>query len=111
VIERVTLISGYAPGTVDPEALARGIADATGGAKVTTWLRADDGGAGLPPSSVLPAGVEDIVPQVAAALEGVAAQHVLVLAGPGTRLEVTPLVAARGSAVPGGTAPGRVLRP
>lgn len=94
VIERVTLISGYAPGTVDPEALARGIADATGGAKVTTWLRADDGGAGLPPSSVLPAGVEDIVPQVAAALDGVAAQHVLVLAGPGTRLEVTPLVAA-----------------
>ncbi|MGO4237249.1 DUF5671 domain-containing protein [Pseudarthrobacter sp. YAF2] len=91
VIERVTLISGYAPGTVDPEALARGIADATGGAKVTTWLRADDGGPGLPPSTTVPPSVEELTGQAVTALDGVTARHVLVLAGPGGRMEVIPL--------------------
>ncbi|MGN7150871.1 DUF5671 domain-containing protein [Arthrobacter sp. SAFR-179] len=111
VIDQVTLISGYAPGAVDPDALARGIADATGGARVSTWLRADDDGAGLPPSSVLPPGVEEVIRQVATALEGVTARHVLVIAGPGTRLETLPLIAPEGVAVPGHTVPGRVLRP
>ena len=100
VIERVTLVSGYAPDALDPEALARRLADATGGAKVATWLRADDGGAGLPSSPVLPAGVDEIIRQVVATLEGITAQHVLVLAGPGTRMAVIPLVPA-GTAVPG----------
>ena len=99
VIERVTLVSGYAPDALDPEALARRLADATGGAKVATWLRADDGGAGLPSSPVLPAGVDEIIRQVVATLEGITAQHVLVLAGPGTRMAVIPLVPA-GTAVP-----------
>jgi len=109
VIERVTLVSGYRPDAVDPEALARGIADATG-AKVTTWLRADDGGAGLPPSSDLSPVAGDVIRQVAAALQATAGQQVLVIAGPGTRLEVVPLIPP-GAAVPAGPAPGRVLRP
>lgn len=91
VIERVTLISGYAPGAVDSEALARGIADATGGAKVTTWLRADDGGPGLPPSTTVPPSVEELTGQAVTELDGVTARHVLVLAGPGGRMEVIPL--------------------
>ena len=111
VIERITLVSGYAAGAVNPEAFARGITEATGGAKVTTWLRADDGGPGLPPSSAPLPGVAEAVAQVAAALEGVAAQYVLVLAGPGSRLEVIPLSAAGSAAVSGSAAPGRVLRP
>lgn len=110
VIDQVTLISGYAPGAVDPDALARGIADATGGARVSTWLRADDDGAGLPPSSVLPPGVEEVIRQVATALEGVTARHVLVIAGPGTRLETLPLIAPEGVVVRG-AARGRALRP
>ena len=111
VIERITLVSGYAAGAVNPEAFALGITEATGGAKVTTWLRADDGGPGLPPSSAPLPGVAEAVAQVAAALEGVAAQYVLVLAGPGSRLEVIPLSAAGSAAVSGSAAPGRVLRP
>ncbi|WP_457946604.1 DUF5671 domain-containing protein [Pseudarthrobacter sp. alpha12b] len=110
MIERITLVSGHPPGSVDPEALGRRIADATG-AKVTTWLRADDGGAGLPPSSVPPPGVEEATREVAAALEGVTAQHVLVVAGPAARIEVIPLAATGGAPVLGGPAPGRALRP
>jgi hypothetical protein len=102
VIERVTLVSGYPATAVDPETLARGIADATG-AKVTTWLRADDGGAGLPPSSELQPGVGDVIRQVDAALEDIGAQQVLVVAGPGTRLEVVPLMAP-GASIPHGSA-------
>jgi len=55
-------------------------------------------------------GVAEAVAQVAAALEGVAAQYVLVLAGPGSPVEVIPLAAA-GAGVTGGPTPGRVLRP
>ncbi|MGN6440642.1 MAG: DUF5671 domain-containing protein [Arthrobacter sp.] len=109
VIERVTLVSGYRPDALDPEALARGIADATG-AKVTTWLRADDGAAGLPPSSELSPVAGDVLRQVVAALQATAGQQVLVIAGPGTRLEVVPLMTP-GATVPTGPAPGRVLRP
>lgn len=110
VIERVTLVSGYPPAVVDAEAVARGIADATG-AKVTTWLRADDGGAGLPSSSVPSPVVADVMRQIAVALEATAAQQVLVIAGPGARLEVIPVAAAGGAAVAGGPAAGRALRP
>ncbi|HKU03238.1 MAG TPA: DUF5671 domain-containing protein [Arthrobacter sp.] len=110
-LERVTLVSGYPPGAVDPVALARGIADATGGAKVTTWLMADDGGAGVPPSTVLAPGAEEALRLVAAALEGVTAQHVLVVAGPDDRLEVIPLAAAGGAPVFDSPEAGRVLRP
>ncbi len=94
-IDQVTLVSGYPPGTVEVRALARGIADATGGAKVTAWLRMDDGGTGLPPSSVPAPGSpaaqpDEIIRQVAAALEDVAALHVLVMVGPDS-LDVVPL--------------------
>ncbi|MFP5311869.1 MAG: DUF5671 domain-containing protein [Actinomycetes bacterium] len=101
-IERVTLVSGHRPGAVDPRALAGSIAEATG-ARVTTWLRADDGGTGLPPSSASMPGAGEVVQQVVTALEGVTAREVLVITGPGDRLEVVPLVAVGG----GGTAPGR----
>ncbi|WP_308932118.1 DUF5671 domain-containing protein [Arthrobacter sp. SLBN-112] len=91
VIEHITLVSGYSAAAVDPDALARGIADAGRGAKVTTWLRADDGGPGLPPSTTAPPSVEELTAQAATALDGVAARHVLVLAGPGGRMEIIPL--------------------
>jgi hypothetical protein len=94
VIEHITLVSGYPPGTVDPGALARGIAAAAGGAKVTTWLRADDGGPGPTPSSDLPPSVEELTAEAAAVLGSVAARHVLVLAGPGGRIEIIPLAGA-----------------
>ncbi|WP_364402338.1 DUF5671 domain-containing protein [Pseudarthrobacter sp. LMD1-1-1.1] len=116
VVERVTLVSGYPAGSVDPEALARGIADGTG-AKVTTWLRADDGGPGLPPSTEPSPAADDLIRQVTAALEGATTQQILVVAGPGNRLEVIPLVGVGGATVLdgpaalGGHAPGRVLRP
>ena len=97
------MVSGYAPDALDAESLARGLADATGGANVTTWLRANDGGAGLPPSSNLSAGVDEIIRAVAAALEGVTAQHVLVIAGPDTRISVIPLVPAATAAAGTGT--------
>ena len=95
-IEHITLVTGLA----DAEALAAGIADATGGAKVTIWLRADDVGSGAPPSSAASGGtastaVDNAVQQVAAVLDGVTAQQVLVVHGPGARLEVIPLRAAK----------------
>jgi hypothetical protein len=101
-IAGITLVSGYPPATVDPEALAAGISAAAGGAKVTAWLRTDDGGTGLPPSSAPPE-AGDVIRQVAGALqaasaegagpEGSAARHVLVMVGPAGRVEVVPLEA------------------
>ena len=101
-IEQVTLVTGNQP---DSDALAKGIAEATGGARVTIWLRADDGGAALPAhdggsggtasaSAAAATSADEAVQQVAKALDGVAAQHVLVVLGPGTRLEVIPLADA-----------------
>jgi hypothetical protein len=96
-IEQVTLVIGQQQ---DPDALSQGLAEATGGARVTVWLRADDGGPTLPAQGAGSAGAasaaaatsaEEAVRQVAAALDGVAAPHVLVVLGPGTRLEVIPL--------------------
>ena len=111
VIEHITLVSGYPAAAVDPEALARGIAAAARGAKVTTWLRADDGGPAPTPSSALPPSTEELTAQAAAALDGVPARHVLVLAGPAGRMEIIPLAGPGGAMVAGGTVPGRALRP
>lgn len=52
-IEAVTLVTAH---QADAEALARGIAEATGGARVTLWLRADDGGSALPEAGPASAG-------------------------------------------------------
>ncbi|WP_285242760.1 DUF5671 domain-containing protein [Pseudarthrobacter sp. fls2-241-R2A-127] len=111
VIEHITLVSGYPAAAVDPEALARGIAAAARGAKVTTWLRADDGGPGPTPSSALPPSLEELTVEAAAVLDSVAARHVLVLAGPAGRMEIIPLAGPGGAMVAGGTVPGRALRP
>ncbi|ACL41275.1 conserved hypothetical protein [Pseudarthrobacter chlorophenolicus A6] len=96
VADQVTLVSGYPSGTLDVRPLARGISDATGGAKVTAWLRADDGGAELPPSADPAPGSpaappDDLIQQVTAALADVTAPHILVIVGPGNRLHVVPL--------------------
>ncbi|HKH09462.1 MAG TPA: DUF5671 domain-containing protein [Agromyces sp.] len=63
----------------DPTALQRVIADATG-APVTVWRRSEDETPTGPDAAVL-----------AAALDGVTGKRVLVLAGPGDRVEVVPL--------------------
>ncbi|MBA4103920.1 MAG: hypothetical protein C0488_17080, partial [Arthrobacter sp.] len=119
-IEQLTLVMGQHP---DPDALARGIADATGAARVTVWVRADDGGPVLPaagadsvgaassavsPASdtsaggaasqaadAAPAAGDAVAVQVAKAVENVTAPHVLVILGPGSRLEVIPLGSLR----------------
>jgi hypothetical protein len=84
-IDHVTLVAGSGA-----EAIAQGIAEATGGAKVTVWLRTDDGGAAQVEPSASPAAGES-AGQVARALEGITARHVLVLVGPGARVDVIPL--------------------
>lgn len=84
-VDRVTLVTGS-----DPEALAQGIAEVTGGAKVTVWLRTDDGAATQPAAGTFPAPGES-VGQIAKALEGITARHVLVVLGPGARLDVIPV--------------------
>ncbi|MFJ6314302.1 DUF5671 domain-containing protein [Pseudarthrobacter oxydans] len=119
-IEQLTLVMGQHP---DLDALARGIADATGAARVTVWVRADDGGPVLPaagadsvgaassavsPASdtsaggaasqaadAAPAAGDAVAVQVAKAVENVTAPHVLVILGPGSRLEVIPLGSLR----------------
>ncbi|MFP5368695.1 MAG: hypothetical protein ACLGIS_18035, partial [Actinomycetes bacterium] len=68
----------------------------TGGVRVTLWLRADDGGPALPAPGASSAGAAsqaaaETVSQVATALDGVTARHVLVLRGQDNRLEVIPL--------------------
>ncbi|MFE5670608.1 DUF5671 domain-containing protein [Agromyces sp. NPDC056523] len=73
-ISRVVLVAAG-----DTDALERGVAEATG-ASVTVWHRALDE----------PAAVPDVATLVAA-LEGVSARRVLLIAGPGERIEVVPL--------------------
>lgn len=115
-VDAVTVVT--AP-QADAEALAAGIAEATGGARVTLWLRTDDGGSALPASGPASGGAGtgagtaagdiaagdsaaaetsppsgDVIPRIAAALEGVASRHVLVILGPAARLEVIPLANA-----------------
>lgn len=63
----------------DPEALERAIGEATG-ASVTVWQRALGEPGAVPDAAA-----------VVAALDGVAGKRVLVLAGPGERVEVVPL--------------------
>lgn len=94
-VERITLVTGFPAGPAvpdAPDALARAIAEATGGARVTVWLTEPDGGAppgvpGAPPASGLDAA------RVADALADVTVEHALVILGPGHRLEVIPLAA------------------
>ena len=88
-IDHITLVAGSGS-----EAIAQGIAEVTGGAKVTVWLRADDGAAAPPERLASPASGASAV-QVAKALEGITARHVLVVLGPGARVEVIPVEAAR----------------
>ncbi|MGR0218509.1 DUF5671 domain-containing protein [Agromyces sp. ZXT2-6] len=78
-ISRVVLVAADAA----PE-LVRAIESATG-ASVTVWRREAVGG---PPA--MPGSVPDAA-ALAAAFDGVTARRVLVLAGPGDRLEVVPL--------------------
>lgn len=70
----------------DPEPLARVAAEVTG-ASVTVWKKAD---AAAPPDAT--EGAADELPeQLARALDGVEADRVLVVTGPGSRVEVIPL--------------------
>lgn len=118
VIERLTLVCPRPATIAESEALVRGVAEAVGGAKVTAWWRADDGGttpvvpspgtvaptaapAGSAPVVPSPAaapaasaGAADVVRRVAAAVDGApldGARHVLVVLGPGAGAEVIPL--------------------
>ncbi|WP_427174886.1 DUF5671 domain-containing protein [Arthrobacter sp. 92] len=72
----------------DPAPLSRAIEEVTG-AKVIAWRRADSG---LPAGEAAPAAAE-LTEQLARALEGLAAERVLVITGPGSHLEVIPLAA------------------
>jgi hypothetical protein len=85
-IDHVTLVAGSGS-----EVLAQGIVEVTGGAKVTVWLRADDGGGDASPEPVTSPASEESAGQVAKALEGITARHVLVVLGPGARVDVIPV--------------------
>jgi len=84
----------------DPEPLVRVAAEVTG-ASVTVWRRADVGTSGAVPPTAVPPGAApagsaegttgDLPERLARALEGVAADRVLVVTGPGSRLDVIPL--------------------
>lgn len=84
-IDQVTLVAGSGA-----ESLAQSIAEVTGGAKVTVWLRADDGGAAPPERVASPASGESMG-RVAKAMEGITARHVLVVLGPDARVDVIPV--------------------
>ncbi len=75
-ISRVFLVTG-----ADPEPQSQAIEAATG-ASVTVWPRADTGEAPVPAPDAA---------QLAAALDGVAGKRVLVVTGPGDRIDVIPL--------------------
>ncbi|MBT2594843.1 hypothetical protein J7I92_06025 [Arthrobacter sp. ISL-72] len=79
----------------DPEPLVRVAAEVTGAA-VTVWRRADVGtsGAALPAGELAEALPGEIADRLARALEGITADRVLVVAGPGTGIEVIPLATA-----------------
>ncbi|TFD77376.1 hypothetical protein E3T48_09025 [Cryobacterium fucosi] len=78
-IARVTLVTG-----ADPEPLTRAVADATGAA-VTVWRRS----VGAEPAGTDPAG--PTAQQLVDALHGVTGKRVLVVTGPGSRIDVIPL--------------------
>ena len=91
-IDRVTLVTTNAPESPDPDSLAQGIAKVTGGAKVDIWLRAD-GDPGAPATASGPSASEETILHVEKALDGITAQHVLVVLGPESQMDVVPLVA------------------
>ena len=72
-IGRVLLVTG-----ADPDPLVRAVREASGAA-VSVWMRTE-------PATVAPS-----ADRVAAALEGVSGARVLIVTGPGDRLEVIPL--------------------
>jgi hypothetical protein len=84
----------------DPEPLVRVAAEVTG-ASVTVWRKADAGtsgaatpGAGTSVTATAAegaAGEGDLPERLAEALDGVAADRVLIVIGPGSRLDVIPL--------------------
>lgn len=80
-IGHVILVTGS-----DPVPLSRVITEASG-AKITVWKRADAGGTGSGEPNQPDPG------QLAQALEGVSAERVLVVIGPGARIDVVPLAA------------------
>ena len=79
----------------DPEPLVRVAAEVTG-ASVTVWRRADVGtsGAALPAGELTEVLPGDVADRLARALEGITADRVLVVAGPGKGIEVIPLATA-----------------
>jgi formylmethanofuran:tetrahydromethanopterin formyltransferase len=82
----------------DPEPLVRVAAEVTG-ASVTVWRKADAGPSDATPSDATPSdamegGADELPDQLARALDGVAADRVLVVTGPGSRVEVIPLASA-----------------
>jgi hypothetical protein len=85
-IDQVTLVAGSGS-----EAIAQGIAEVTGGAEVTVWLRTDDGDGRVPRERATSSASTESMGQVARALEGITARHVLVVLGPGARVEVIPV--------------------
>jgi hypothetical protein len=78
----------------DPDAMARAAAEATG-ASVTVWRKAD-GGAPDDTEGAAPAdgAADELADLLARALDGVSADRVLVVMGPGSRVEVIPLASA-----------------
>jgi len=72
----------------DPEPLVRVAAEVTG-ASVTVWRRADAG-----TSDASEGAASELPDRLARALEGITADRVLVVAGPGSRVEVIPLGSA-----------------
>lgn len=86
-IDQVTLVTGS-----HSERLSQAITEATG-AKVTVWRRAD-GGAETPPGTNAIPGAVELVERVTTALDGVTTKVVLLVVGPGTRIDVIPLETA-----------------
>lgn len=72
----------------DPEPLVRVAAEVTG-ASVTVWRRADAG-----TSDASEGAASELPDRLARALDGITADRVLVVAGPGSRVEVVPLASA-----------------
>lgn len=89
-IARVTLVVGSSPGTpgTDPAELVDAVREATG-AQVTVWRVAGPGEASAAASDATAMSVS--AADLAQALTGVTGNRVLVICGPGTRIEVIPL--------------------
>jgi hypothetical protein len=78
----------------DPEPLARVAAEVTG-ASVTVWIKADAGSSDETEGAASADGAADeLADLLARALDGASADRVLVVIGPGSRVEVIPLASA-----------------